>query len=49
MLEVEAEGIAAIKGAVGPIATPAATPNAKNQRMTARSFMARKIPQAGRI
>ena len=49
MLALE-EGIAAIKGgAAGPITTPTAIPNAKNQRMTARSFMVRKIPQVGRI
>lgn len=43
------EGIAAIRGAAGPITTPTAIPTAKNQRMTARSFMARKIPQVGWI
>jgi hypothetical protein len=42
MLAVDAEGIAAIKGAAGPITTPTAIPNAKNQRMTARSFIAAK-------
>jgi hypothetical protein len=49
MVAAGSVGIAAIKGAAGPITTPTAIPSAKNQRMTARSFMVRKIPQAGRI
>jgi hypothetical protein len=43
------ESAAAIKGAAGPVTTPIAIPSANNQRMTARSFMARKIPQVGRL
>src|SRR5437660_185662 len=42
MVAVRAEGAAAINGAAGPITTPTAIPSAKNQRMTARSFMAAK-------
>jgi len=49
MLAIEAEGIAASKGAAGPITTPTAIPNAKNQRMTARSFIIRKVSQVGRV
>lgn len=41
MLALE-DGIAAIRGAAGPITIPTAIPNAKNQRMTARSFMVAK-------
>jgi hypothetical protein len=49
MVAVRGEYPAAINGAAGPITTPTAIPSARNQRMTARSFMARKIPQVGRI
>jgi hypothetical protein len=42
MLAFEAESIAAIRGAAGPITTPTAIPSTKNQRMTARSFIAAK-------
>lgn len=49
MVAIGEEGTAAIKGAAGPITTPTAIPSANNQRMPARSFMARKIPQVERI
>jgi hypothetical protein len=44
-----AEGTAATNGAAGPITTPTAIPSAKNQRMTARSFITAKIPHARRL
>jgi len=47
MVVVGAEGTAAIKGAAGPVTTPTAIPNAKNQRKTARSFMAAKSHRQG--
>ena len=49
MVAVSAEAAAAINGAAGPIATPTAIPNAKNQRMTAGSFMAVKSHSRGSL
>ena len=42
VVAVTEEGTAAIRGAAGPIATPAAIPSTSNQRMTGRNFMAAK-------
>lgn len=43
MAAVRAGGAAAINCAAGPMKTPIAIPSAKNQRMTARNFMAAKF------
>lgn len=46
MLALEG-GIAAIRGAAGPITIPTAIPNAKNQRMRVVTFMAAKSHRLG--
>src|SRR6516225_11686247 len=46
-IAVTAEGIATIRGAAGPIATPTAIPSANKRRTTARIFMAPKSHKEG--